>query len=87
MVVDSVYYGKLVCTPLNIIRYNVLGRKGGPELDGESACCLWWRKRRLVFVPEVDRCFYSILCCNFLCKLLTLLEPQISACMAGKKVM
>ena len=34
MVVDSIYYGKFVCTPLNIILYNVFG-KGGPNLYGE----------------------------------------------------
>ena len=31
--VDSVYYGRLVLTPLNIVLYNVFG-KGGPDLYG-----------------------------------------------------
>ena len=31
--VDSIYYGKLVITPLNIVLYNVFG-KGGPYLYG-----------------------------------------------------
>lgn len=31
--VDSYYYGKLVCAPLNILLYNMLG-KGGPDLYG-----------------------------------------------------
>ena len=34
VIVDSIYYGKLVCAPLNIIMYNVFG-KGGPNLYGE----------------------------------------------------
>ena len=31
--IDSIYYGKLVLTPLNIVLYNVFG-KGGPNLYG-----------------------------------------------------
>lgn len=31
--VDSLYYGKVVLTPMNIIMYNVFG-KGGPDLYG-----------------------------------------------------
>ena len=34
MVIDSIYYGKFVLAPLNIIIYNVFG-KGGPDLYGE----------------------------------------------------
>ncbi len=33
--VDSLYYGKLVLAPVNILLYNVLGQ-GGPELYGEN---------------------------------------------------
>jgi len=33
--VDSLYYGKFVLAPLNILRYNVFG-KGGPDLYGEK---------------------------------------------------
>ena len=35
--VDSVYYGKLVLAPLNIVLYNVFG-KGGPDLYGMHNC-------------------------------------------------
>ena len=31
---DSIYYGKLVFTTLNIVQYNIFG-KGGPNLYGE----------------------------------------------------
>ena len=31
--VDSYYYGRLLCAPLNIVLYNVFGA-GGPELYG-----------------------------------------------------
>ena len=33
VIVDSIYYGKFVLTPLNILLYNVFG-KGGPDLYG-----------------------------------------------------
>lgn len=32
-IIDSMYYGRIVVAPLNIVRYNVLGG-AGPELYG-----------------------------------------------------
>ena len=33
VIIDSIYYGKFVLAPLNILIYNVFG-KGGPNLYG-----------------------------------------------------
>lgn len=38
--VDSIYYGKIVCTPWNILLYNVFG-KGGPNLYGRTLSTKW----------------------------------------------
>ena len=35
VLIDSIYYGKFVLAPLNILVYNVFG-KGGPDLYGRS---------------------------------------------------
>ena len=36
-VVDSLYYGKFVLAPLNILWYNVFRRGGGPDLYGKTS--------------------------------------------------
>ena len=36
-VIDSLYYGKFVLAPLNILWYNVFRRGGGPDLYGKTS--------------------------------------------------
>ena len=52
-VVDSLYYGKFVLAPLNILWYNVFRRGGGPDLYGKTS--LAPRPAGLVLVSFSDQ--------------------------------